>query len=270
MQIPFTKMHGLGNDFMLIDMSEQQYPISADQVRIWGDRHRGIGFDQLLIIDEAPSDEYDFAYRIYNADGEPVEQCGNGARCFAKYVFDNQMTDKISLKVKTIKGDILLTKEGDQFLVDMGAPKVNLENPWVSLNLEISDKPVSLFKVDMGNPHAVMFVDELTDDLVHSYGPVIQADQVAFPEGVNVGFCKVIDSDHIELRVFERGVGETQACGSGACAAAVAAMLSRSVASEVKVQLLGGSLNIRWNHCNPTEHLMMKGDAATVYQGVIG
>ena len=226
MVVNFTKMHGLGNDFMVVDMISQHVHIRPEQVRRMADRHIGIGFDQLLLVEPPSKPSVDFRYRIFNADGSEVEQCGNGARCFAVFVKEKKLTNKDCIKVETLKGDIELnlTEEG-RVLVNMGTPvfepndipfTANARKPLYSVMLD--EEEIQLSAVSMGNPHAVMQVDDVKEAKVNVLGPLLES-HVQFPAKVNVGFMEVVHKRFIKLRVFERGVGETMACGTGACAA---------------------------------------------------
>ena len=229
MLLRFTKMHGLGNDFMVLDLVSQHAHIQPKHAKAWGDRHTGIGFDQLLIV-EPPSDpDVDFRYRIFNADGSEVEQCGNGARCFARFVLDKRLTSKRRIRVETKSGIIELRVRSDgQISVDMGAPRLapaqipfQAEAEALSYRVEVDGRDVELAAVSMGNPHAVLRVDNVDTAPVHELGPKLEH-HPRFPQRVNVGFLQIIDRHQARLRVWERGAGETQACGTGACAAAAA------------------------------------------------
>jgi len=267
-------MHGLGNDFMVVDMISQHAHFREDQIRRLANRYTGIGFDQLLLVEPPGKTSVDFRYRIFNADGSEVEQCGNGARCFAVFVKEKKLTNKDHILVETKKGDIALTiKDDGRVLVDMGEPVFEpKEIPFVAdsagsvyaIDLDVETCRVSV--VSMGNPHAVLQVDELDSTQVQALGPILESHK-RFPEKVNVGFMEVVHKSFIKLRVFERGVGETLACGTGACAA-VATGIDRGILdSPVEVKLLGGNLKIEWR--GPGHHLMMEGPAVTVYEGKI-
>ena len=274
MHFHFSKMHGLGNDFMVVDCLTQNIFFSPDLIRRLADRNRGVGFDQLLVV-EAPYDpETDFHYRIFNADGTEVEQCGNGARCFAIFVREKKLTNKDHIKVETKKGIIELhVNQNNRVLVDMGEPIFepslipflsDSESP--SYTLDVAGETVPLSAASMGNPHAVIDVPELSDDLVSRLGPAIEA-HTRFPEKVNVGFMEVVHKRFIKLRVFERGVGETMACGTGACAAVATGIYRGVLESPVEVKLPGGNLRIEW--LGKGHSLMMEGPAATVFEGKI-
>ena len=278
MQIQFTKMHGLGNDFMVIDAINQSLSLSAEQIRFMGDRHFGIGFDQLLLVESSDVEGADFRYRIYNADGGEVEQCGNGARCFARFVIDEGLTDKTEIPVITHTDKIILKVEDDENVtVNMGAPELTpsklpfeIDQQAVSYQLNIEQQVVEFCAISMGNPHAVILVDDIDTALVEKLGKALQAD-LHFPQSVNVGFMQVIDRSNVRIRVFERGVGETQACGTGACAAIVAGRLLNVLDETVNAKLLGGDLSISWQGDvgNIDKPVMMTGPTATVFKGII-
>ena len=274
MQIEFTKMHGLGNDFVVIDAINQDIKLTTEQIRFIADRHFGIGCDQLLLVESSDTDEADFRYRIYNADGGEVEQCGNGARCFARFVHEEGLTDKKSIPVITSNGLITLEmKDNNQVTVDMGIPLTEpKEIPFLAkqeepaYHLDINGEQVSFGAVSMGNPHAVIILDDINSAPVEKLGKLIQADK-HFPNSVNVGFMQIIDRKNIKLRVYERGVGETQACGTGACAAVVAGQIQAQLGDTVNVELPGGVLSIHWSGGqNP---VMMTGPTASVFKGII-
>jgi diaminopimelate epimerase len=275
MGIRFTKMHGLGNDFMVVDAINQTIEFQAQQVKAWADRHRGIGFDQLLIVEAPQSDQADFRYRIFNADGSEVQQCGNGARCFARFVVDKGLTNKKEIPVETASGLIVLYLEDDgQVRVNMGAPRFD---PSVLPFEAPAQAPIYAIKalnlawqigaVSMGNPHAVLEVEDIQSAPVEALGSVLES-HPRFPQRVNVGFVQKIDENWLRLRVFERGAGETQACGTGACAAMATMRLWGKVAEEVKVSLPGGDLVIRWSG-QPGDVLWMTGPVANVFEGVL-
>jgi diaminopimelate epimerase len=274
MLINFSKMHGLGNDFVVIDAIRQSVSLDASQIRYLCDRHFGIGCDQLLLIEPASTKETDFNYRIFNADGQEVEQCGNGARCFARYVLDHGLTDKHEISVQTLGGKIQLTVEADgQVTVDMGKPRfepsalpMHASQRQQSYELDIDGETVSFGAVSMGNPHAVIMVDDVEMAAVEQLGARISNHEF-FPNRVNVGFMQLIDAGHIRLRVFERGVGETLACGSGACAAVVIGRQSGLLNDMVTVELPGGRLTIRWQDQN--SGVRMTGPAEEVFEGTI-
>ncbi|AWM79019.1 diaminopimelate epimerase [Gammaproteobacteria bacterium ESL0073] len=270
----FTKMHGLGNDFMVIDLITQQAKITPKLVKQWGNRHTGIGFDQLLIVEPPSRPDVDFCYRIFNADGSEVEQCGNGARCFAKFVRQKRLTHKKNIIVETKSGIIELAIQPDnQVKVNMGRPRfVPKEIPFISeqqqnyYQLLVEEQTIELSSVSMGNPHAVIQVTNLKTAPVQTLGPKIET-HPHFPNRVNVGFIQVIDRHNAKLRVWERGAGETQACGTGACAAAAIAIQNGWMDSPVNIQLPGGKLIIEWDNIdNP---IFMTGNAVSVYEGKI-
>ncbi|MCO7054521.1 MULTISPECIES: diaminopimelate epimerase [Pseudomonas] len=274
MLLRFTKMHGLGNDFMVLDLVSQHAHIQPKHAKQWGDRHTGIGFDQLLIVEAPNNPEVDFRYRIFNADGSEVEQCGNGARCFARFVLDKRLTAKKRIRVETKSGIIVLDVQNDgQVSVDMGPPRFTpAEIPFVadaqalSYPLEVDGQLHSIAAVSMGNPHAVLRVDDVRTAPVHELGPKIE-NHPRFPQRVNAGFLQVIDRHRANLRVWERGAGETQACGTGACAAAVAAISQGWMDSPVSLDLPGGRLHIEW--AGPGKPVVMTGPAVRVYEGQV-
>ena len=274
MQIQFSKMHGLGNDFMVIDQISQDVRLSPELVARLADRHTGVGFDQLLSVEPPTDPESDFRYRIYNADGSEAEQCGNGARCFAKFVVDAGLSVKTELRLQTNTGVITTQLRDDGNVeVDMGVPTtVPDEIPFVTNEagvthrIAVGNQEVDIVAVSVGNPHAVLFVDSVNDAPVATLGPLLSRHE-RFPRGVNVGFCQVIDSGFARLRVFERGVGETRACGTGACAAAVAGVLTGRFSDRVKISLPGGKVKIKWEGAGRS--LRMLGPACLVYEGRI-
>lgn len=274
MLLRFTKMHGLGNDFMVLDLVSQHAHIQPKHAKQWGDRHTGVGFDQLLIVEAPNNPEVDFRYRIFNADGSEVEQCGNGARCFARFVLDKRLTAKKRIRVETKSGIIVLDVQNDgQVSVNMGPPRfIPAEIPFVadaqapSYPLEVDGQLYSIAAVSMGNPHAVLRVDDVQTAPVHELGPKIE-NHPRFPQRVNAGFIQVIDRHRANLRVWERGAGETQACGTGACAAAVAAISQGWMDSPVSLDLPGGRLHIEW--AGPGKPVMMTGPAVRVYEGQV-
>jgi diaminopimelate epimerase len=274
MQIEFTKMHGLGNDFIVIDAINQSVSLTAEQVRLLADRHFGVGCDQLLLVEPATSGEADFRYRIYNADGGEVGQCGNGARCFMQFVNEQCLSDKSDLYVETAGGPLRLTREDDgQITVNMGIPRLQPgEIPFDApayaplYPLHAADHELEIAAISMGNPHAVLLVDDIDSAPVAELGPIIES-HPRFPERVNAGFMQIVDRQTIHVRVYERGAGETLACGSGACAAMVAGQLWERLDTRVKVFLKGGDLMVSWR--GEGEPVMMTGPATTVYQGHI-
>jgi diaminopimelate epimerase len=274
MTLNFTKMHGLGNDFIVIDAINQAVSLTPQQVQQLADRHFGIGCDQLLLVEAAISMEADFRYRIYNADGGEVEQCGNGARCFMQFVRDQGLTDKSQLQVETLGGPLQLIQQSDgRITVDMGVPRLEpADIPFTAAQrertyvLEILDRQFEIAAISMGNPHAVLLVDDIENAPVARIGAALER-HPRFPERVNVGFMQIVDNERIRLRVFERGSGETLACGSGACAAVVAGRLWERLAESVKVVLNGGELVVSW--AGEGQPVLMTGPATTVYQGRI-
>ena len=274
MNLRFTKMHGLGNDFVVIDAINQNVAPSPDQVRWLADRHRGIGCDQLLLVEPPGTSGADFRYRIYNADGGEVEQCGNGARCFMRFVHDQGLTDKRELQVQTPGGPITLQLEDDgQVTVDMGPPRLEpAALPFRSAarasvyTLEVDGRDYAIGALSMGNPHAVLRVEDVDRAPVAELGARIER-HPCFPSRVNVGFMQVLGRDHIRLRVFERGVGETRACGTGACAAAVSGRLQGLLDARVRVSLTGGDLVISW--AGEGRSVFMTGPAVSVFEGTL-
>lgn len=274
MQLKFTKMHGLGNDFVVFDGVRQPVHLTTAQRRRLADRHFGIGCDQILLVEAPPDADVDFRYRIFNADGGEVEQCGNGARCFARFVLDEGLTDKLHLRVLTRSGVIEPRVQPDgRVLVDMGAPRfdpaslpMNAPSEQTWYPLEVDGELLSLGAVSMGNPHVVMLVDDVARARVTELGPALQA-HGWFPASVNVGFMQVQDHSHIRLRVYERGAGETLACGTGACAAVVVGIRAGLLDARVDVQLPGGSLSIEW--AGNGAPVLMTGPAETVFRGSI-
>jgi diaminopimelate epimerase len=267
-------MHGLGNDFVVIDGISQKIRLSADKVRALADRNFGIGCDQLLLVEVPTSPDVDFCYRIFNADGTEVENCGNGARCFARFVRDRRLTGKNVIRVQTASGVMVLTvDENDNVSVDMGVPVLEpAEIPFTADNravvypLTVGDHDISVSAVSMGNPHAVYVVDDVDSAPVESLGPQIES-HPRFPRRVNAGFMQVINSGAIKLRVYERGAGETLACGTGACAAVVAGRLRGILDDNVDVELPGGHLNIQW--AGEGQPVIMTGPATSVFHGQV-
>jgi diaminopimelate epimerase len=272
MHFHFSKMHGLGNDFMVVDCITQNIFFSPELIRRLANRHTGVGFDQLLVV-EAPYDpETDFHYRIFNADGSEVEQCGNGARCFARFVRMKGLTNKYSINVSTKKGKMVLhVEDDDQITVNMGIPEFEPNNiPFKAKQAEktyilrVGEKTLFCGSVSMGNPHVVTVVDDVMTADVELLGPLLESHE-RFPERVNAGFMQVVSRDEVKLRVYERGAGETQACGSGACGAVAVGIVQDLLADTVTVHLPGGSLNIRWQ--GPGKPLYMTGPATHVFDG---
>jgi len=278
MDISFTKMHGLGNDFIVINNLHNEYQFSTNQIAALGHRQFGVGFDQLLLIEAAPEPDIDFSYRIFNIDGQEVEHCGNGARCFAKYVSDKGLYDGKSLVVKTVNRVLTLKINDDGSVkVDMEAPEFDASKiPFTAsssskihtrqLTVLGSSIEVEFCALSMGNPHVVIRVEDLDITAVKELGEALNV-HPDFPEGCNVGFMQVCDRNTIDLRVYERGTGETLACGTGACAAVVAGCLQGLLNDTVKVNLHGGELSITW--LGMDSPVLMTGPATTVFEGKI-
>jgi diaminopimelate epimerase len=272
--LKFTKMHGLGNDFVVFDAISQNLRLRPEQLRFIADRHFGIGCDQILLVERATLADADFRYRIFNADGGEVQQCGNGARCFVRFVHDHGLTDKSEIRVETASGIIVPRLEADgSVTVDMGVPRLApADIPFIAQSraltyaLELPGGSVEISAVSMGNPHAVQLVADVETAPVAQQGPLIEH-HPRFPERVNAGFMQVIDRSHIKLRVFERGTGETLACGTGACAAVVAGIARGLLDAAVTVTTRGGDLHIRWN--GEGQPVWMTGPATTVFEGTI-
>lgn len=274
MKIRFTKMHGLGNDFIVIDAVNQAVELTTEQVRRMADRHFGIGCDQILLVEAPTNRSTDFRYRIYNSDGGEVEQCGNGARCFVRFVHEKHLSEKREIRVETRGGIIVPRLEDDgRVTVDMGVPRFEpADVPFVSdsdalvQSLALADRVVEITALSMGNPHAVLLVDDVDAAPVAELGLAIE-NHPRFPQRVNAGFMQIIDRHAIRLRVYERGAGETLACGTGACAAAAAGIARGLLDSPVDVHTRGGQLSIAWPGLG--RPLTMTGPAATVFDGVI-
>lgn len=274
MNLRFTKMHGIGNDFVVIDAINQAVTLTPQQIQYIADRHFGVGCDQLLMVERSQLQGVDFRYRIFNADGGEVEQCGNGARCFVRYVHDKGLTHKNEVLVETAKGLITLTLvEGGQVKVNMGAPRfAPAEIPLLAdaqadtYSLGLPDYTVNVSALSMGNPHAVQIVQNTETAPVAMQGPLIES-HPNFPQRVNAGFMQIVDRTHIKLRVYERGSGETLACGSGACAAVVAGIRLGLLDHTVSVQMRGGQLHISWQ--GEGQPVWMTGPAETVFEGTI-
>jgi diaminopimelate epimerase len=270
--IKFTKMQGAGNDFIVIDGINQAIQLSPDQIKMLAHRQFGIGFDQLLLVES--SKVADFKYRIFNADGSEVAQCGNGARCFVRFVADQHLTDKCEISVETASGIITPKLEANGLVtVNMGAPRlVPQDIPFIAdaaattYTLDINNQQIEISAVSMGNPHAVQVVNDVESAPVVALGSQIEV-HPRFPERVNAGFMQIIDVHHIKLRVFERGSGETLACGTGACAAVVAGIQRGLLQSPVRVSARGGELHIAWQGGNSP--VMMTGPAVTVFTGEV-
>ncbi len=272
MRLKFTKMHGLGNDFVVFDAITQAAELSAQQLRFIADRHLGVGCDQILRVEPPRESGTDFYYRIFNADGREVEQCGNGARCFVQYVRDKGLTMKREIRVGTRAGIIVPRVEVDgQITVDMGVPVFDppripfrTSERALTYALDIGGKTITISALSMGNPHAVQIVDDLDAASVTGEGSLIEGDP-RFPQRVNAGYMQVLNRGHIRLRVYERGAGETLSCGTGACAAAVAGIMRGLLDSRVRVTTRGGDLTIVW--AGEGKPVMMTGPAATVFDG---
>lgn len=281
MKLKFTKMHGAGNDFVVIDAINQQIEFTPAQWQFLADRRFGVGADQMLVVEKASSANVDFRYRIYNADGGEVEQCGNGARAFVKFVTDKGLTDKRAIKVETMSGVIEPMLETDgRITVNMGAPILQATRVPFDAHglqgkpeandtlwpLDINGKTIWISAVSMGNPHAVQVVDDVASAAVNTDGPLIER-HPRFPNRVNAGFMQVINRHHIKLRVFERGAGETLACGTGTCAAVVAGINRGLLDSPVKVEARGGELSIAW--AGGATPVLLTGPAVSVFEGEI-
>jgi len=274
MLIKFTKMHGLGNDFVVIDAVRQAVNLNSDIIKQLADRNLGIGCDQVLVIEPPSAKNIDFDYRIFNCDGTEVEQCGNGARCMGRYIADQNLSGKKLVRLKS-KNRIMEVQLKSRTLVtvDMGPPTLEPDAiPFIADNqnttyaIDIDGQTHNISAISMGNPHAVIRVDDINSAAVEQLGPQLQAHR-QFPESVNVGFMEIVNPQHIRLRVYERGAGETQACGSGACAAAVAAIRQGLVENIVNIELLGGELSIEWQ--GDEQPVLMTGPTETVFHGQI-
>ena len=274
MRVEFTKMHGLGNDFVVIDAIRQHVDLTEAQYRFLADRRLGIGCDQILLVESPRTPDTEFFYRIFNADGSEVEQCGNGARCFARFVRDKGLSSEARIRVGTRSGTIVLTFEpnGD-VRVKMGAPVLDPDRiPFradarkLSYTLDVGEETFDVGAVSMGNPHVVLRVEHCETAPVETLGPLLES-HPRFPYRANAGFMQIVDPDHIRLRVYERGVGETLACGTGACAAVVSGILQGLLHDRVVVSLPGGDLVIEWS--GGQAPVWMSGPATTVYEGKI-
>ena len=274
MLLNFTKMHGLGNDFVVIDAISQQVELTPGQSRLIADRHFGVGCDQILLIEKPRTADTEFHYRIINADGSEVEQCGNGARCFARFVYEQGLTSNKVIDVGTAKGPIrLYLEDNEQVRVNMGEPilkpsdipfKAREEQPCYSIRVD--EQPLEIGALSMGNPHLVTLVDDIKTAPVERLGPLLEQ-HPDFPQRVNAGFMAINSRSEIQLRVYERGAGETLACGTGACAAVVSGQLRNLLDETVLVHLRGGDLVISWS--GPGEPVWMTGPATTVFQGTL-
>jgi diaminopimelate epimerase len=274
MRLKFTKMHGLGNDFVVIDAVRQTVALTPERVRFLADRHFGVGCDQVLVVERPSSPDADFRYRIFNADGGEVAQCGNGARCFARFVREQGLCGKDEIRVDTEAGRLILRLRDDGTVtVDMGIPRhapaeipLRADREAVRYAVEVDGVRWEFGAVSMGNPHAVLRVDDVDSAPVETLGPRLERHPL-FPQRANIGFMQIVDRHHVRLRVFERGSGETLACGSGACGAAVAGIEWGDLDSPVRIDLPGGSLDIRWEGRGGP--VLMSGPAVTVFEGEI-
>ena len=274
MTLKFTKMHGAGNDFVVLDGVRQSIALSPEQLRYIADRHFGIGCDQILLVEKSPREDADFRYRISNADGGEVEQCGNGARCFLRFLHDHNLTSKREVVVETKSGLISPHLEEDgRVTVNMGAPIFDPSQiPFVSDSheviqpLQLGNEVLQITAVSIGNPHAVQVVADIETAPVTTQGPQIEC-HPRFPRRVNAGYMQIVDRSHIKLRVFERGAGETLSCGTGACAAVVAGIRRKLLDNTVHVATRGGTLSITW--AGERSHVMMTGPAISVFEGEI-
>jgi diaminopimelate epimerase len=262
MRLDFTKMHGAGNDFVVLDCTARPFRLDGSQVKALADRHRGVGFDQLLVVERPGSAAADFRYRIFNADGGEVEQCGNGARCFVKFVHAKGLTKKREIAVETLGGLIRPRLEDDgEVSVDMGRPALSGD-----ATLEVDGQSVQVALASMGNPHAVQVVRDVQSAPVSTQGPRIER-HARFPQGVNAGYLQVLGRHDIKLRVWERGAGETLSCGTGACAAAVVGISKHLIESPVAVHTRGGTLTVAW--AGGDNAVTMKGPAELVFEGTV-
>ena len=274
MRLKFTKMEGVGNDFVVLDAINQPLHVDPPVARKLADRHFGVGCDQVLVIEKPRTPGTDFYYRIFNADGAEVQHCGNGARCFLRYVRDKALTQKTQIRVETLSGVIVPRLEQDgQVTVDMGPPLFEpAKIPFVADKraltywIEVEGEPIEITALSMGNPHAVQVVENVEAAPVLTQGPLIER-HPRFPERVNAGYLEVVDRRHIRLRVYERGAGETLACGTGACAAVVAGICRGHLDSPVRVTTRGGDLHIAW--AGDQHPVLMTGPARTVFEGEI-
>lgn len=275
MKLAFTKMHGLGNDFVVFDFTRTAYPLPPKLAKAIANRHFGIGCDQILIVESAAKDDIDFKYRILNADGGEVGQCGNGARCFAKFVHEKGLSSNNPIKVETLGGvlSLELSADANSVTVNMGVPEFTPQDIPLreaeqaeSYSINKDGDSIHFYALSIGNPHAVIKVDRIEHAPVNLVGPMLESHPV-FPERANVGFMQIIDRETIALRVFERGVGETLACGSGACAAVVAGIKAGLLGDNVVAKLTGGELKISW--VGDGSPVLMTGAATSVFDGEI-
>jgi diaminopimelate epimerase len=284
-RIPFTKMHGAGNDFVVLDETRDRLNLGEAQYRFLADRHFGVGADQILTVRPSPAEGIDFEYVIHNADGGEVEQCGNGSRCFVKFVRDKGLTEKSTVRVRTMSGDITLMAQTDgRVTVNMGAPifdaaripfddaglTAQVKGHWQQWPVSVNGQSVLLSALSMGNPHAVLLVDDVNTAPVETLGPALESHE-RFPRRVNVGFLQIKSRGEVGLRVYERGAGETLACGTGACAAVVAGIRLGLLDESVNVQTRGGVLSIAWAGLSQglDAPVMMTGPAVTVFESEI-
>ncbi|MCZ6880994.1 MAG: diaminopimelate epimerase [Gammaproteobacteria bacterium] len=279
MNLEFAKMHGLGNDFMVVDLVSQDFCVTSEHITAWADRRTGIGFDQLLIIEPPTEPDADFRYRIYNANGEEVEQCGNGARCVAKFIWLRMLSPKQSLQLETLGGPIQTCRLDEHTVeIDLGVPRntatdvpysvaaacpPQVENA-LTYQLQCEATQYELTPVSIGNPHGVMFVADIAEAPVEKLGAQL-VKHPFFPQGANIGFCQIVDPGFARLRVFERGVGETRACGTGACAAVAVGRRHGKLEESVQVALPGGNLQVDW--AGPGEPIWLTGPTEKVYEG---
>jgi diaminopimelate epimerase len=273
-RLAFTKMEGAGNDFVVLDATREAFALSATQLRRIADRHFGVGCDQILVVERSTRPDADFRYRIFNADGAEVEHCGNGARCFVRFVREHGLTTKRELRVEIMTGIIAPRLEDDgEVSVDMGAPVLDparvpfvTDRPGLVQTLELDGRSLELAVLSMGNPHAIQVVADVERAPVQTEGPRIEHDP-RFPRRVNVGYMQIVDRGRIRLRVWERGAGETLACGTGACAAVVAGVARGLLDSPVRVEAHGGALTVSW--AGGENPVWMKGPAKTVFEGTM-
>ena len=264
MKLPFTKMEGAGNDFVVLDFTDKTFELKKEQLQRLADRHIGVGCDQVLVVERATKPEVDFRYRIFNADGGEVEQCGNGARCFVKFVHARGLTAKREIRVETLGGIIVPRLEDDgEVSVNMGPPIVEL--PLLE-KITVNGETLELTILSMGNPHAVQVVADVASAPVATQGPSLER-HPRFPNRVNAGYMQLRDRHRIALRVWERGAGETLACGTGACAAVVSGILRRLLDSPVAIEARGGTLTVSW--AGGDNAVWMKGPAKSVFEGMI-
>jgi diaminopimelate epimerase len=273
-QLLFTKMHGLGNDFMVVDATRSPFNFSTTQIQQWANRNFGIGFDQLLVVEHTDTPNVDFRYRIFNADGSEVQQCGNGARCFARFVVDKGLTRKTEITVETASGIIILFVEENGIRVNMGLPNFapaalpfEADQLQDQYELDVEGQRYTIGAVSMGNPHAVFQVNDIANAKLDEIGALVESHS-RFPERVNVGFAQVISPSFVKLRVYERGAAETLACGTGACAAMVVLRRWGLIDDQATISLPGGDLRIEWKGSSK-DQVWMTGPAVTVFEGSI-